>query len=688
MFGDNYVVGTCYYPEHWDKSLWEEDLQRMLKAGITVIRIGEFAWSKIELTEGSFDFSFFDEFLDLCEKTGMKVIMGTPTATPPAWLTRKYPEVLNTDVNGLPYEHGGRRHYTYNSPAYRRLSAIIVEKMAEHYVPHPAVIGWQLDNEFNCEMADYYSPADQKAFRSFLQKRYGSLDALNEAWGTVFWNQTYTDWEEILIPGRVLGCHNPHQVLDYHRFVSDSTLSYAKMESDILRRYIKKDDFITTNGLFDNIDNHKMTKESLDLYMYDCYPSFAFGLHKDSWVPTNLKDRHWSRNLIKVRGVCPHFGIMEQQAGANGSVERMEGPAPRPGQLTLWAMQSVAHGADYISFFRWRTACIGSEIYWHGILDYDSRDNRKLAEVTDFAAKLRSMDEIAGADYIAGFAYLNDYDNEWDSAADVWHKRVDAQSKESVFLFSQKNHTPYNSVYLEEGFRAEELQQYPLVIYPHPVIMTEEKLNILRKYVSNGGTLLLGCRSGYKNENGHCVMLPQPGLLSELTGTDIHDFTFVHEYDEGICAEAEGELMEGQAESRLEMPLFNDILSIKDGADEAKVLARYDRGYYKGEPALVENRYGKGRVLHLGSCFSEQNLKVLFDYLGLTEPWADYVEVPEEVELAVRKKNGVTYLFLLNYMFHEEIITLKKECIDLFTGEKKEGNVTLKPFEVLVVRMD
>lgn len=136
------------------------------------------------------------------------------------------------------------------------------------------------------------------------------------------------------------------------------------------------------------------------------------------------------------------------------------------------------------------------------------------------------------------------------------------------------------------------------------------------------------------------------------------------------------------------MPLFNDILSIKDGADEAKVLARYDRGYYKGEPALVENRYGKGRVLHLGSCFSEQNLKVLFDYLGLTEPWADCVEVPEEVELAVRKKNGVTYLFLLNYMFHEEIITLKKECVDLFTGEKKEGNVTLKPFEVLVVRVD
>ena len=328
---DRYVIGTCYYPEHWDKSLWEDDLHRILKAGITVIRIGEFAWSKIELTEGNFDFSFFDEFLDLCEKVGMKVVMGTPTATPPAWLTRKYPEVLNTDVNGVPYEHGGRRHYTFNSSVYQKLSSIIVEKMAEHYGHHPAIVGWQLDNEFNCEMDDYYSPVDQKAFRDFLKNKYQSLNALNDAWGTVFWNQTYTDWEEVKIPGRVLGSHNPHQVLDYHRFVSDSTLRYAKMQSNILHRYIKKGDFVTTNGLFYNIDNHQMMKESLDFYMYDCYPSFAFGLDRESWISNSIRDRHWSRNLTTVRGVSPHFGIMEQQAGANGSAEEMEGPAPRPG---------------------------------------------------------------------------------------------------------------------------------------------------------------------------------------------------------------------------------------------------------------------------------------------------------------------------------------------------------------------
>ena len=376
-------LGTCYYPEHWDRNLWKEDLDRMLANGIHTIRIGEFAWSKVEPREGEFTFAFFDDFLEVVAQTEMKVIFGTPTATPPAWLTDKYPEVLNCRMDGVKYRHGMRRHYNYNSKVYRELSAKIVEKFGEHYAPHKNVVGWQIDNEINCEVAEFYSESDTLAFREFLKKKYGTLEELNKAWGAVFWNQEYTQWEQVYVPRTTIhNSTNPHETLDYIRFVSDSAISFCKMQSDILRKYIKPGDFITTNGMFQNLDNHAMTDEALDVYTYDSYPNFAYCLCEDPKHSKNLNDRRWSDKLTEVRSICPHFGIMEQQSGANGWNTRMEAPAPKPGQMMLWAMQSIGHGADYVSFFRWRTCTMGTEIYWHGILDYDNRDNRKLAEYT------------------------------------------------------------------------------------------------------------------------------------------------------------------------------------------------------------------------------------------------------------------------------------------------------------------
>ena len=368
--GQRIVLGTCYYPEHWPENLWKEDLRRMLDTGIEVIRIAEFAWSKVELTEGNFNFDFFDRFLDLAEEVGMKVIFCTPTATPPAWLTQKYPEVLNADIKGNLYRHGMRRHYNYNSPVYRELCVRITEKFASHYGQRKCIIGWQIDNELNCEKDLFYSESDTKAFRVFLQEKYGDLEELNRAWGTVFWNQTYTDWEEVYVPRYTYSDSvNPHQTLDYVRFISASARSFAKIQSDIIRIYAKPGDFITTNGLFGHLDNHKMAEESLDFMTYDSYPDFGYCLDMYDGSPAALRDRKWGKNLSEVRAVSPVFGIMEQQSGACGWNTRMEAPNPRPGQITLWTMQSVAHGADYVSYFRWRTCTMGTEIYWHGILD-------------------------------------------------------------------------------------------------------------------------------------------------------------------------------------------------------------------------------------------------------------------------------------------------------------------------------
>lgn len=672
------TMGVCYYPEHWPKTLWQSDLQRMKQVGISVIRIAEFAWNQFEPEEGVFRFDFFDEFIELCNQEGMKVIFGTPTATPPAWLTENYPESLNATQEGVLYRHGGRRHYNYNSPIYQKFCCRIVTKLAEHYGKNPAVIGWQIDNELNCERNEFYSESDSKAFRVFLQKKYKSLDGLNEAWGTVFWNQTYTDWGQIYVPRPIL-CDgkNPHCYLDYYRFISDSALRFCNMQAEILRKYKKSGDFITTNGMFGNLDNHKMANDSLDIYMYDSYPNFAFGVDCTPKCSTDLNDRKWTRNLNEVRSICPHFGIMEQQSGANGWVTRMEAAAPRPGQLSLWAMQSVAQGADYISFFRWRTCTIGTEIYWHGILDYDNRDNRKLAEVKEFYKKLKSLDGVCGAEQVAAFALLKDYDNEWDAQVDSWHRRVSWFSEQEIFVASEWNHTPYDVLYLQADTKVETLLKYAVIIYPHPVLMSEERKQLLKFYVEQGGTLIVGCRAGYKDLNGHCVMLPQPGLLQELTGSDIHDFTFTSPNEEATYANWDGE--------KLETPIFNDILDVVDGGT---ILAAYANSYYAGKGALVEKKTGKGRTIHFGSCFTRENAAQLFQYVGIFEPFSEYISAPKELEVVLRQKNGRKFLFVLNFVEREVTYELKQKMRLLYDNSKVSGSCSLPAFGTAVYEIE
>ncbi len=676
--GEQIVLGTCYYPEHWPEEMWKEDLERMLATGIKVVRIAEFAWSKIERTEGCFDFSFFDNFLDVAEEVGMKVIMGTPTATPPAWLTEKYPDALNADINGVLIRHGGRRHYNYNSQNYQRLSGIIVEKMAEHYAKRSCIIGWQIDNELNCETDVFYSESDTLAFRCFLKDKYETLDHLNEAWGTVFWNQTYTDWEEVFVPRKNINMStNPHQVLDYIRFISESTKRFAKLQSDILKKYRKPDDFITTNGLFGNVDNHKMTEESLDFMTYDSYPNFAFCLDAYSDKPGNLKDRKWSRNLSEVRSVSSVFGIMEQQSGANGWYTRMEAPTPRPGQLTLWTMQSIAHGADFISYFRWRTCIIGTEIYWHGILDYSGRENRREREVKQVYERLQSMQEIAGAVYEAEVGIVKDYDNLWDKQLDVWHDRVEEQSQKALFEAMQLTHTPMDYVYICNTTSPEDLAKYKVLFYPHATMMNQQKADLLKSYVANGGTLVIGCRSGYKDMNGHCIMDKLPGLLSELTGTDIPEYSFIAPDAETVTVNWDGTVMEAK--------VFTDLLEAV--GDNAEVIGTFTSDYYAGSGALVCNRYKEGKAYCYGTAFGIEAAKVFLKKLNVINPYADILKIPECCELAVRKKADVRYLFILNYEKYEVEAEFYRPVINIETKEEIKGKINLQPYEVLVVRL-
>ncbi len=673
--GKSIVLGACYYPEHWEREDWEADLNRMLDHGIHVIRIAEFAWSKVEPREGEYTYAFFDDFLELAWKCGMKVIFCTPTATPPAWLTDRYPEVLNADMDGTLYRHGARRHYNYNSVKYQDFCRTIVEKVAARYAKHPAVIGWQIDNEINCETDVFYSESDTYAFRLFLKEKYHTVEQLNKAWGTVFWNQTYTAWSEVYVPRKTLGnSTNPHEVLDYIRFVSYSARKFIKMQADIIRRYRKEADFITTNGLFSNLDNHTMTEESLDFITYDSYPNFAYSI--DGSGLDGLRDRKWSRNLSEVRSISPVFGIMEQQSGANGWNTKMEACTPRPGQMSLWSMQSIAHGADYVGYFRWRTCTVGTEIYWHGILDYSGRENRRLRELKEFSEKTGKLSEIAGSIYTAKVGVLQDYDNIWDAKLDVWHQRVEQASKDGIFAAAQLSHTPLDYIYLRESTTLEDLADYQVLFYPHAVILTEERMALLEAYVEQGGILVMGCRTGYKDLTGRCTRANLPGLAAKLTGTDVVEYSFVAPEEDKIWVDWDG--------SRIEAAIFNDLLAPL--TKNARVSGVYLSSYYAGTPALIENSFGKGRAYYFGGTFTQETAGVFLKKLGVKAPYGELFQLPDCCELAVREKEGQSYYFLLNYSKETVIIQVKEKLTNLFTGEKWLGPYPLEGYGTAVLK--
>src|SRR4051812_48590399 len=355
--------------------------------------------------------------------------------------------------------------------------------MAERYGRHPAVVGWQIDNELNCEGNVFYSAADQAAFRAWLQQRYGgSLDQLNRAWGAVFWNQTYSDWAQGQLTGPTPSdSPNPHQALDEKRFSSDSTIAFARMQADILRE-LAPSQWVTTNGLFGHLDSHKLTEETLDFFSYDSYPNFST-IFPDQG-PAPLLDRRWSWNLSLARAISPHFCVMEQQSGPGGWVNRMAQPAPKPGQMRLWTYQSIAHGADMVLYFRWRTAAVGTEIYWHGINDYHNRPNRRVEEARIVGKEISKISEnVAGAYYKAEAAILKDYDNEWDGELDHWHGPFEQESISAWVKALQYNHIPVDALYLDSTTNVKELLRYKLLVYPHPTILTEEAASLLKEYV-------------------------------------------------------------------------------------------------------------------------------------------------------------------------------------------------------------
>ncbi|MEM9551589.1 MAG: beta-galactosidase [Pseudomonadota bacterium] len=410
------TLGVCYYPEHWPEKTWARDAMRMREAGLSWVRIGEFAWSRLEPQPGHFVFDWLDRAIDTLAAEELKIVMGTPTATPPRWMLTRHPDMLAVDETGQPRKFGSRRHYCFSHEGYRDASIRIAEIMGDRYGRDPRIAAWQIDNEYGCHdtVLSYSEPA-REAFRIWLARQYGEIDALNEAWGNVFWSMEYRDFREVDLPNATVTQPNPSHELAFRRFSSDQVVTYNRAQATALR--LRADAPLIHNymGRVLEFDHFKVGAD-LDIASWDSYPiGFlsdrleASPEHKAAFLQQGDPDMQaFHHDLYRSVG-RGRWWVMEQQPGPVNWAPY--NPAPLPGMVRLWSWEAIAHGAEVVSYFRWRQAPFAQEQMHAGLLRPDSADAPGLAEA---ALVAREINEVGTVDTRqADVALIFDYPSDW-----------------------------------------------------------------------------------------------------------------------------------------------------------------------------------------------------------------------------------------------------------------------------------
>ena len=654
--------GVDYYPEHWPRERWETDANLMAKAGVNIVRLAEFAWVKMEPSDGRFDFGWLDEAIGILKAQGIRVILGTPTASPPAWLMSKDPALFRVREDGVRLPYGNRREYCPNHPTYQDYSRRIVEKMAEHYAGNDAVIGWQIDNEFGDRC---YCAICQRAFQNWLCQRYGTLDKLNAEWGTIFWSHTYNDWSEIPVPLTTVRAPNPALGLDFYRFMSDSYVAYQQIQIDVLRERCPNQ-FITHNLMgfgYDQLNYFDLTR-GLDFVTWDNYRRMQWTFNKDVDPGQAALAADAMRGLKRK-----NFWVMEQQAGSGGW--DMVSVAPRPGELRLWAYQQIAHGADGIVFFRWRTALFGTEQYWHGLLDHDGHTGRRYGEAKQLGGEMKDIgSQILGAEVKALVAMVLSYDSRF---------AFQIQSNNTQFSYSGYFYQIYQAlnmlnVPVDVVAPTDDLSGYKLVIAPTVYVLPQAAAENLEDYVKAGGTLVSGFRSGVKDEYNAVVNMRLPGLFRSVMGVS------VEEYD-SLTADMTQPLQFSDPTLAGTAAIWCDVLA----AESAEVVGRYTADYYAGKPAITLNKYGQGQAVYIGTHGNQRLYDTLVPWLLKLARIEAPISTPAGVELAERWHGDRRLLFLLNHTNQSQRVTVPGTFTTLLGKEYGTGDTFDIPAREVVI---
>ena len=652
---DSLHHGVCHFPEHWPESNVDDDLSRIRDAGFTYVRVGEGAWSYFEPSEGQYRFDLFDKVVDACQARQLKVVFGTPTYTGPAWIGANYPDVYRWDFRRLPMTHGGRRNYSYSSQKYLELCDKVVTALASHYAKAKPIVAWQIDNEFNCHMDVSYSPSDTAAFREWLRKRYKSIDALNAAWGTKFWSQTYDAWEQIDLPHPTVAYNNPSQMLDESRFISDTVIAFCRRQADILRG-INPKWRLTHNGLFGNVDGPALVKE-IDFWSHDQYPQFW-----SDWTGYNFP-------LIQSRSLGFPFAVQEQQAGPGGQMTYLHA-TPRPGQLRLWAYESFAHGAKNLGYFCWKTCPFGSEQHWHGLLDADGKNTRRLAEAKTVSDEIFALPkDVWDAPVERGLAVLRDYDNETNLSRINTYVKAEWEPKLWTAAASRAH------VAVDMTWPTSDWAGYRVLIAPHLRIVDAGLAAKYADFVEGGGTLVLSAQSAVKDRNLHLVKAVAPGLLRKLAGIEVEDWTNVPDGRQFTCQTPAGPIALGGFVERLKLR----------GAESIATWGREDT-LLADASAITLHRVGDGQVIYIGGYADMTAVTQLLELVR------NYVHLPmlagasANVEAIRRRSGRTTYTWLLNHGAEPEYVEGLSAGRELISGVETDGSIKIKGYGVAIVQ--
>lgn len=622
------MLGVCYYPEHWPENMWANDAQRMRELGLTYVRIGEFAWGRIERSEGNFSWEWMDRAIETLGSAGLKVVLGTPTATPPKWLCEAYPEILPVDIHtGIRRGFGSRRHYDFSSETYLVQAERLTAAMAERYGNNSHVAGWQTDNELCChDTTMSASPAARDKFRAWCEARYGSIEALNAAWGNVFWSMDYDAFDQIELPFFTVCETNPAHRLAYRRFASDQVVRFHDVMIAAIRRHARPDQWVTHNIIppaTTGVDNAALTRQ-LDFVSYDNYPlGFSDQLMAKApaseWQPF-MRTGHpdlAALNFDSVRGLSKGaWWVMEQQPGPVNWAPH--NPRPAPGMIRHWTLQAFAHGAACVAYFRWRQVPFAQEQMHAGLLRPDNLPAPAWAEVEQAAAEIKLLGDLSSVAAKAPVALIIDPASEW--VDDIERQGAGYRYPAVVFQYYRALRSLGVDVDFVSAGEAK-LGGYRLIVVPCLAMPDDATANALN---ASTGLILFGPRSGAKTEEFTISDGLPPGVLRDLVPIKVITV-------ETLRADCSGTI-DYKGESH-ESGRWRETIE----AGSCDVFATYE----DGAPAAVRS----GRSIYLATLTCDDFLKnLLVDLCAET----NIAITPLSPTLRLRRRGDLSFAFNLS----------------------------------------
>ena len=621
--GPGLAFGGDYNPEQWPADVRLEDLGLMKEAGVNLLSVGIFSWALLEPREGEYDFAWLDEVLDNLAGTGIKVALATATAAPPAWLVRKHPEVLPVTAEGTVLERGSRRHYSPSSAVYRRYATGITRKLAERYKDHPALALWHVDNELGCHVSEFYGPEDAAAFRVWLERRYGSTEALNEAWGTAFWSQHYASFEEIIPPGAAPTTLNPTQRLDFQRFSSWALLDYYRSLLQVIRE-VTPDVPATTNLMVSS------STKSMD---YFHWANDLDVIANDHYLVAADPERHvelaFSADLTRgIAGGEPWI-LMEHSTSAVNWQPRNR--PKMPGEMLRSSLAHVARGADAVMFFQWRQSYAGAEKFHSAMVPHGGRETRVWREVVELGAALRSLGPVRGTAVQSRVAIVFDYEA-W------WASELDSHPSEDV-KYLDLMRALHRSLYLR-GITVDfvhasaPLDGYGLVLVCTLYNVTDPGARAIASAAEAGATVLVTYFSGIVDENDHIRRGGYPGAFRELLGISVEEF-------HPLLAGESVKLNDGGTGS-----VWSEHVHLA-GAEALNTFTEFP---LEGVPSLTRRAVGRGAAFYLATFPDQDGIERLVDRLLAESGAAPVADADFGVELTRRRAtDGSSFVFAINH---------------------------------------